>query len=191
MQRCVWPQNELSIRYHDEEWGVPIHDDHAWFEILTLEGAQAGLSWDTILKKRERYRHVFDQFDPAKVARFSDQKVERLLLDPGIVRNKLKVKSTIDNAKAFLRVQAECGSFDEFLWAFVGGKVTHGQRRSHAEIPARSSQSDALSKELKRRGFRFVGSTICYAMLQAAGVVNDHLTECYRYDELTALNPSS
>ncbi len=182
--RCLWAKNELSISYHDEEWGVPVHDDRTWFEFLILEGAQAGLSWDTILKKRARYREVFDGFDPAKVARYGQRKVKQLLADPGIVRNRLKIAATIQNAKAFLAVQKEFGSFDAYIWRFTGGKPMDNRRRSLNELPARTAESDALSKDLLRRGFKFVGSTICYALMQATGMVNDHVTDCFRYKEI-------
>src|SRR5580692_2373939 len=185
--RCGWAQNELSIRYHDEEWGVPVHDDRTWFEFLILEGAQAGLSWNTILKKRARYREVFDHFDAAKVARYDPRKVKQLLADPGIVRNRLKIAATIQNARAFLAVQKEFGSFDAYIWRFTGGKPIVNQRRSHKDLPARTAESDALSKDLLRRGFKFVGSTICYAMMQATGMVNDHTTDCFRYREILKL----
>ncbi len=180
VRRCEWAQSELAIRYHDLEWGVPLHDDRRFFELLTLEGAQAGLSWDTILKKRARYREVFADFDPAVVARFDRRRIERLLADPGIVRNRLKVESTVGNAKAFLALQAERGSFDEYVWSFVGGEPVRAAPRRLADVPARTPLSDALSKDLKRRGFRFVGSTICYAFLQATGLVNDHVLGCFR-----------
>jgi DNA-3-methyladenine glycosylase I len=183
-KRCAWARNELSIRYHDEEWGVPVHDDWTWFEFLILEGAQAGLSWDTILKKRERYREVFDQFDPAKVARYGDRKVAQLLADAGIVRNRLKIAAAIRNAKAFLAVQKEFGRFDAYIWQFTGGKPIVNRRRSVGELPARTTESDAMSKDLLRRGFKFVGSTICYAMMQATGMVNDHAVDCFRYKEV-------
>ena len=169
------------IRYHDEEWGVPVHDDHALFEFLILEGAQAGLSWSTILNKRENYRRAFDRFDPERVAAFDRRKVQQLLRDPGIVRNKLKIASTIENAKAFLCVQEEFGSFDRYIWQFVGGKPRVNKRRSLRQVPARTAESDAMSKDLKRRGFKFVGSTICYAFMQAVGLVNDHVVGCFRY----------
>lgn len=174
------------IPYHDEEWGVPHHDDRRLFELLILEGAQAGLSWETILRKRERYREVFSDFDPVRVARYSPGKVERLLQDPGIVRNRLKIESTVTNARAFLAVQREFRSFDRYLWDFAGEDAPYdGRRRSTGDVPARSPLSDALSKDLQRRGFRFVGTTICYAFLQASGVVNDHLMDCFRYAEIT------
>jgi len=179
--RCTWPSTELDIAYHDSEWGVPVHDDRTLFEFLTLEGAQAGLSWSTILKKRENYRRAFADFEPARVARFSPAKVERLMLDPGIVRNRLKIESTISNARAFLRVQGEFNSFDIYIWQLVGGKPKRNARRSMSDIPASTPESDAMSKDLKKRGFRFVGTTICYAFMQATGIVNDHLVTCFRY----------
>jgi DNA-3-methyladenine glycosylase I len=181
LKRCPWTRNELSIPYHDEEWGVPVHDDRVWFEFLILEGAQAGLSWDIILRKRERYREVLANFDPAKVARFGPREVRRLLADPGIVRNRLKIAATILNAKVFLAVQKEFGSFDKYIWQFTGGKPRVNRLRSLKQLPARTAESDAMSKDLKRRGFKFVGSTICYAMMQATGMVNDHLVTCFRY----------
>jgi DNA-3-methyladenine glycosylase I len=182
-ERCSWPVSELDIAYHDREWGVPVHDDRVLFEFLVLEGAQAGLSWSTILKKRDNYRKAFSGFDPAKVARFTAARMKSLMKDEGIVRNRLKIESTVTNARAFLAVQKEFGSFDRYLWQFVGGKPLQNSRKGR-DIPARSSQSDALSKDLQRRGFRFVGSTICYAFMQAVGMVNDHLVTCYRYREL-------
>lgn len=182
--RCRWASNETNIPYHDEEWGVPVHDDKTWFEFLTLEGAQAGLSWDIILRKRARYREVFDGFDPAKVARYGDAKVRKLLADPGIVRNRLKIASTVSNARLFLKVQEEFGSFDAYIWGFVGGKPKNNAWKTLAGLPARSAESDALSKDLAKRGFRFVGSTICYALMQATGMVNDHATTCFRYRQL-------
>jgi DNA-3-methyladenine glycosylase I len=178
--RCAWAKSDLMIAYHDTEWGVPQHDDRVLFEFLTLEGAQAGLSWETILKKRENYRRAFDNFDPAKVARYDARKVARLLADKGIIRNKLKIASTVANAKAFLAVRKEFGSFDTYLWQFVGGKPKVNTFKTMSEVPARTPESDALSKDLKKRGFNFVGSTICYAMMQATGLVNDHLTTCFR-----------
>ena len=178
--RCGWAAGELSIRYHDEEWGVPVHDDRTLFEFLILEGAQAGLSWNTILGKRENYRKAFAGFDPRRVAQFDGRKVQQLLHDPGIVRNRLKIASTIENAKAFLRVQDELGSFDRYIWQFVDGQPRINRRKSLAQVPARSEESDAMSKDLRRRGFRFVGSTICYAFMQAAGMVDDHLQGCFR-----------
>jgi DNA-3-methyladenine glycosylase I len=182
--RCPWASGELSIRYHDEEWGVPVHDDRTLFEFLILEGAQAGLSWSTILNKRENYRRAFDGFDPARVARYDRRKIERLLRDPGIVRNKLKIASTVANAKAFLRVQEEFGSFDKYIWQFVGAKPRINSPKSMKQVPARTPDSDAISKDLKKRGFNFVGSTICYAFMQAVGLVNDHVVTCFRYATL-------
>jgi DNA-3-methyladenine glycosylase I len=185
MQRCAWPSTPLDIEYHDREWGVPVHDDRVLFEFLTLEGAQAGLNWSTILKKRANYKRAFADFDPARVARFTAAREQRLLKDPGIVRNRLKVRSTIENARAFLRAQKEFGSFDRYVWQFVGGapKINHWQ--SLREIASSTRESDALSKDLKKRGFRFVGSTICYAFMQAVGMVNDHTVDCFRYRELS------
>ena len=184
LKRCSWPSAALDIAYHDREWGVPVHDDRVLFEFLILEGAQAGLSWSTILKKRENYRRAFANFNPKKVARFGAPQQKLLMKDEGIVRNQLKIESTITNARAFLAVQKEFGSFDRYVWAFVDGKPVHNARKGR-DIPASTAESDALSKDLKRRGFRFVGSTICYAFMQAVGMVNDHLTSCYRYRELT------
>jgi DNA-3-methyladenine glycosylase I len=184
--RCHWAQNELNIPYHDEEWGVPVHDEKMWFELLILEGAQAGLSWDTILRKRARYREVFDGFDPERVARYDKKKVRELLGDAGIIRNKLKIAATIGNAQAFLKVQEEFGSFDAYVWRFVGGQPKQNAWKSHRRLPAKTPESDALSKDLQNRGFRFVGSTICYALMQATGMVNDHLVSCFRYAEISA-----
>src|SRR5277367_2045975 len=181
VKRCGWASNEVNIPYHDEEWGVPVHDDRHFFEMLILEGAQAGLSWDTVLKKRARYREVFDGFDPVKVAKYDARKVKALLADPGIIRNRLKIAATIGNAKAFLAVQQEFGSFDKYVWRFVGGKPKRNAWEAHAGLPAKTAESDALSKDLLARGFRFVGSTICYAFMQATGLVNDHLVGCFRY----------
>jgi DNA-3-methyladenine glycosylase I len=183
--RCGWALNELAIRYHDEEWGVPVHDDKRWFEFITLEGAQAGLSWDTILRKREAYRSAFKEFDPARVAKFGDREVTRLIADVGIVRNRLKINSTIGNAKAFLAVQKEFGTFDDYIWRFVGGAPRINKWRALKQVPARTDESDAMSKDLIGRGFKFVGSTICYAMMQATGMVNDHLVDCERHKVLT------
>ena len=183
--RCTWAANELNIPYHDKEWGVPVHDDRKWFELLILEGAQAGLSWDTILKKRTRYYEVFDGFDPAKVARYDNKKVRGLLRDAGIIRNRLKIGATIANARAFLEVQKEFGTFDAYVWRFVGGQPKHNGWKSHKSVPAKTAESDALSKDLQKRGFRFVGSTICYALMQATGMVNDHLVSCFRYRDLS------
>src|SRR5688500_17331736 len=179
--RCAWATTELGISYHDREWGVPQHDDRVLFEFLILEGAQAGLSWETILKKRENYCKAFASFDPVKVARFDAKKVEKLLTDPGIVRNRLKVAGAVRNAKAFLAVQEEFGSFDAYVWRFVGGKPLVNRRKSMKEVPARTTESDAISKDLLKRGFTFVGSTICYAFMQAVGMVNDHEVACFRY----------
>jgi DNA-3-methyladenine glycosylase I len=185
LQRCVWAGSDaLMIDYHDREWGVPVHDDRKWFEKILLDGAQAGLSWSTILRKREGYRAAFCQFDPAQVVRFSNADVERLMLDPGIVRNRLKIESTIKNARGFLQIQSEFGSFDAYIWAFVGGATQQNRRRSVADVPAKTELSDAISKDLKRRGFSFVGSTIVYAFMQAAGLVNDHLVGCFRHSQL-------
>jgi DNA-3-methyladenine glycosylase I len=183
--RCPWARSELAIRYHDEEWGLPHHDDRALFELLILEGAQAGLSWETILQKRERYRKVFSNFEPTRVARYDDAKVQRLLSDAGIVRNRLKIESAISNACAFLAVQREHGSFAKYLWQFTGGAAIDGKRWRRGDVPARTALSDRFSADLRKRGFRFVGTTICYAFLQASGVVNDHLVDCFRYAALT------
>jgi len=178
--RCAWARTPLSIAYHDEEWGVPVHDDHRLFEFVTLEGAQAGLSWETILAKRDAYREAFAQFDPDRVARFTPARVERLLKNPGIVRNRLKVESTVRNAKAFLSVREEFGSFDAYVWRFVGGAPLVNKRKTFKDIPATTAESDALSRDLLKRGFKFVGSTICYAFMQAVGMVNDHTSDCFR-----------
>jgi DNA-3-methyladenine glycosylase I len=183
--RCSWATNELNILYHDEEWGAPVHDENKWFEFLILEGAQAGLSWDTILRKRARYREVFDAFDPAKVVRYDEKKVRELLRDAGIIRNRLKIDAAIGNARAFLEVQNELGTFDAYVWRFVGGQPKQNAWNSHKRVPARTAESDALSKDLQKRGFRFVGSTICYALMQATGMVNDHLVSCFRYRDLS------
>jgi DNA-3-methyladenine glycosylase I len=179
--RCAWAREEPNISYHDSEWGVPVHDDRVLFEFLILEGAQAGLNWTTILKKRENYRAAYAGFDVRKIAKFDERKVARLLADPGIVRNRLKVAASIANAQAFLVVQKEFGSFDAYLWQFVGGRPKQNARVSMKEVPARTEESDAMSKDLLRRGFKFVGSTICYAFMQAVGMVNDHTTDCFRY----------
>ena len=183
-RRCSWPVSELDIEYHDKEWGVPVHDDGVLFEFLILEGAQAGLSWSTILKKRENYRRAFARFNPRRVARFDAARRRLLLENEGIVRNRLKVESAVTNAEAFLAVQKEFGSFDAYVWDFVGGKPRQNAWRTPRQIPVRTRESDALSKDLQRRGFRFVGSTICYAFMQAVGMVNDHLVGCYRHAEL-------
>ena len=182
--RCPWAQGEQYIEYHDAEWGVPVHDDRLLFEFLILEGAQAGLSWSTILKKRENYRQAFDQFDPLLIAKYGMKQQAKLMANAGIVRNRLKIESTIDNAKAFLAVQDEFGCFDQFIWQFVEGHPQQNTWKSMKDVPARTLESDAMSKELKRRNFRFVGSTICYAFMQAVGMVNDHLVECFRHGEL-------
>ena len=182
--RCSWPKAELDITYHDAEWGVPVHDDRVLFEFITLEGAQAGLSWSTILKKRERYREVFAGFDPVRVARFTPARIEKILGDAGIVRHRGKIESTVSNAKAVLRVRDELGSLDRYVWQFVDGVPRVNQRRSLRDIPPSTPESDALSRDLKRRGFRFVGTTICYAFMQAVGMVNDHVVDCFRYREL-------
>ncbi|MBI5801478.1 MAG: DNA-3-methyladenine glycosylase I [Verrucomicrobia bacterium] len=184
MSRCAWARTELSIPYHDREWGVPAHDDHRLFEFLVLEGAQAGLSWETILKKRESYRAAFDQWDARKIARYDARKVAELMANPGIVRNRLKVSAAIANAQAFLAAQKEFGSFDSYLWQFVGGRTIQNRRLAMTEVPARTPESDAMSKALLKRGFRFVGPTICYALMQAVGMVNDHCVDCPRWREL-------
>ena len=182
---CHWAHGGgILARYHDEEWGVPVHDDRTLFEFLILEGAQAGLSWETILRKRERYREVFDGFDAAKIARYDARKVRSLMADPGIVRNRLKIDSTVSNARAFLAVQREFGSFDAYIWQFTGGKTLQHSLRGPKDLKPRSPESDAMSKALKKRGFRFVGSTICYAFMQATGMVNDHLRTCFRWAQL-------
>ena len=179
--RCPWAGNDLSIRYHDEEWGTPTHGDAKLFEFLILEGAQAGLSWDTILKKRENYRAAFDNFDTRKIARYDRRKIQSLMNNAGIIRNRLKIASTVQNAKAFLKTQEEFGSFDAYIWQFTGGSPIVNARRSAKQVPASTPESDAMSKDLKKRGFSFVGTTICYAFMQAMGMVNDHLTGCFRY----------
>ena len=186
IQRCGWAKGELNIAYHDEEWGVPSHDDRHLFELLILEGAQAGLSWSTILNKRAGYRRAFDNFDARRVARYDARKVKQLLADPGIVRNRLKIAAAIQNAKAFLAVRKEFGSFDAYIWQFVGGKPKQNSRRSLSEIPAQTKESDAMSEDLRGRGFKFVGSTICYAFMQAVGMVNDHTVDCFRHTEVRA-----
>lgn len=183
--RCHWASNELNTPYHDEEWGVPVHDEKKWFEFLILEGAQAGLSWDTILRKRARYREVFGGFDPGKVARYDKKKVRELLHDEGIIRNRLKIDAAIGNARAFLKVAEEFGLFDRYIWRFVDGRPKQNAWKTHKRVPAKTAQSDALSKDLQKRGFRFVGSTICYALMQATGMVNDHVVTCFRYKEVS------
>ena len=182
--RCAWARTEPSAAYHDAEWGVPVHDDHVLFELVTLEGAQAGLSWETVLKKRARYREAFAGFDPARVARFTPARIERLLQDPGLIRHRGKLESTVSNARALLAVQREFGSFDRYVWRFVDGRPRVNRPRVLSDLPARTNESDALSRDLKRRGFRFVGSTICYAFMQAVGMVNDHTADCFRLREL-------
>ena len=184
LSRCGWAKTPASIAYHDVEWGVPVHEDHVFFEFLILEGAQAGLSWETILKKRDAYREAFAGFDPARVARFSTAKVERLLQNAGIVRNRLKVVSAVTNAKAFLAVQRDFGSFDAYVWQFVGGAPLVNRRERTSQLPARTVESDKLSRDLLGRGFKFVGSTICYAFMQATGMVNDHTIDCFRFDSI-------
>ena len=186
--RCPWPgELEMMIKYHDTEWGLPLHDDQKHFEFLVLEAAQAGLSWRTVLTKRENYRKAFAGFDPVKVARYSKKHTEQLLRDPGIIRNRLKIESAVASARGFLEVQEEFGSFDQFIWRFVDGRPRVNQYRVFSEVPAKSAESDAMSKELKARGFAFVGSTICYAYMQAVGLVNDHLVTCFRHRELKRL----
>ena len=182
--RCAWATGQQMVRYHDEEWGVPVHDDHKLFEFLILEGAQAGLSWSTILNKRENYRRAFDRFNPKRVACYDRRKLKQLLADPGIVRNKLKIAAAVENAKAFLDVQEEFGSFDRYIWQFVGGTPKVNARPSMKQVPPRTAESDAVSNDLKRRGFNFVGSTISYAFMQAVGMVNDHSIDCFRYKQL-------
>lgn len=183
-QRCSWPKKELDIEYHDNEWGVPVHDDDKLFEFLVLDAFQAGLSWSTILNKRENFRKAFDNFDYKKIINYDQSKIDELLQDAGIIRNKLKIKATISNAKAFMEVQKEFGSFDKYIWSFTGGKTKINKWTELSQIPATSLESDNMSKDLKKRGFKFVGSTICYAFMQAAGMVNDHLVSCYRYKEI-------
>ena len=184
LPRCAWAKRPLDIQYHDQEWGVPQHDDRVLFEFLVLEGAQAGLSWSTILNKRNNYRRAFDNFDARKVARYDARKISKLLADPGIVRNRLKISAAIQNAKSFLAVQKEFGNFDTYIWRFVGGRPIRNARQSLKEIPARTPESDAMSRDLLRRGFKFVGPTICYALMQAVGMVNDHLVTCFRYSQI-------
>lgn len=186
VRRCSWPRTELDIAYHDAEWGVPVRDETKLFELLTLEGAQAGLSWSIILRKRDAYREAFLGFDASRIARFTPARIERLMKDPGIVRNRLKIESTVTNARAFVRLQHEIGSFSDFIWGFVNGRPRVNRWKALDAIPARSPESDGMSAALKKRGFRFVGSTICYAFMQAAGLVNDHLIDCFRYRELAA-----
>jgi DNA-3-methyladenine glycosylase I len=189
VRRCRWAQSPLMMAYHDAEWGVPVHDARRLFEFLILEGAQAGLSWEIILRKRESYRRAFDRFDAAKVARYDKRKIYELLADEGIVRNRLKIESAITNARIFLAIEEEPGGFDRYVWNFVNGKPLANRRRTRRSVPARSKQSDAMSKDLKRRGFRFVGSTICYAFMQAVGMVNDHTIDCFRHKAVARLTP--
>jgi DNA-3-methyladenine glycosylase I len=184
LRRCLWAKGDEYVDYHDKEWGVPVHDDRLLFEFLILEGAQAGLSWATILHKRDNYREAFDQFNPEVVAKYGKRKQQGLLANPGIVRNRLKIEAAIQNAKAFLAVQREYSSFDEYIWGFVGGKPKQNAWKSMKAVPAQTPESDAVSKDLKQRGFKFVGSTICYAFMQAVGMVNDHLVDCFRHAEL-------
>lgn len=185
MNRCGWTKNDLAIRYHDEEWGVLVHDDKKLFGFLILEGAQAGLSWDTILRKRENYRAAFDDFDAEKIARYDEKKIVELLQNQGIVRNRLKIASTVQNAKSFLKVREEFGSFDDYIWRFVDGKPIKNAWKSLRVVPAKTEISDAISKDLKKRGFNFVGSTIMYAFMQACGLVNDHLVSCFRRNQIS------
>jgi DNA-3-methyladenine glycosylase I len=184
LTRCQWAPREPLIGYHDHEWGMPLHDDRRLFEFLILEGAQAGLSWETILKKRDNYRAAFDNFDPATVAAYDDAKVAALLSDAGIIRNRLKINAAITNARAYRQVQAECGTFDAYVWGFAGGRPRHNAWPSLRDIPAKSPEAEALSKDLLKRGFKFVGPTICYAFMQATGMVNDHTVDCFRYQQL-------
>ena len=183
-QRCGWAKKDLDVEYHDTEWGVPVHDDRKLFEFLVLDAFQAGLSWSTILNKRENFRKAFDNFDYHKIAKYNQAKIDELLQNEGIIRNKLKINATITNAKAFIQVQNEFGSFDKYIWSFTGGKTIINSRKEMSDIPATSIESDAMSKDLKKRGFKFAGSTICYAIMQAAGMVNDHLVSCFRYNEI-------
>jgi DNA-3-methyladenine glycosylase I len=187
IHRCEWADNELNIPYHDREWGVPLHDDRLWFEFLILEGAQAGLSWDTILRKRDHYRLAFDNFDAARIAAYGERKIEALAADQGIIRNRLKIASAVKNAGAFLSLQNQFGSFAPYIWGFVGGRPKRNSWRSHREVPAQTPESVAMSKDLRRRGFTFVGPTICYALMQATGMVNDHLVACFRHREINRL----
>lgn len=182
---CGWAKKPLDIEYHNTEWGVPVHNDRKWFEFIILDAFQAGLSWSTILNKRENFRKAFDQFDPQKIAKYKQAKIDELLQNEGIIRNKLKINGTIKNAIAFIKVQQEFGTFDKYIWSFTGGKTIMNAWKEMKDIPATSNESDAMSKDLKKRGFTFVGSTICYAIMQAAGMVNDHLVSCFRYKEVS------
>lgn len=191
-KRCWWPGDDpIYVNYHDEEWGVPVHDDRIWFEFICLDGQQAGLSWIMVLKKRENYRKAFHNFDPQKVSRMRDSTIEKYLTDPGLIRNRLKLYSIPHNARSFLKVQDEFGSFDDYIWQFVDGEPLDGRRRKMDDVPATSPESDAMSKDLKKRGFKFCGSTICYAFMQAAGMINDHLETCFRYEEIKTLHKST
>ena len=190
-RRCPWPATELDIAYHDTEWGVPVHDDRLLFEMLLLEGAQAGLSWSIILKKRKGYRAANDNFDPERIAQYPQRKLDQLLSNPGIVRNRLKIAAAVRNAEACLQVREEFGTFDRYLWQFVGDQPRTNRRRSSKEVPARTAESDTMSADLRRRGFKFVGTTICYAFMQAVGMVNDHLASCFRYEEIAGLRPNT
>jgi len=188
-KRCDWSGTEpIYVDYHDKEWGVPVHDDRMHFEMIILDGAQAGLSWITILKRRDSYREAFDNFDAVKVSRYNDKKVEKLLTNPGIIRNRLKVNSSVKNAQAFLKIQKEFGSFDDYIWQFVNHKTIQSKWKKMSELPAKTAESDTMNKDLKKRGFSFVGSTICYAYMQAAGMINDHITNCFRYKEVKELS---
>jgi DNA-3-methyladenine glycosylase I len=182
--RCAWITDPLMQKYHDEEWGVPLHDDRKLFEFMVLDAFQAGLSWKTVLNKRENFRNALDNFDPQKISRYDERKYNELLLDAGIIRNRAKIRGTIENAKAFLKIQEEFGTFDKYIWSFTGGKTIVNHWKTLSDLPARTELSDQMSKDLSRRGFKFVGSTICYAFMQAAGMVNDHITECFRHKEL-------
>ncbi len=187
LTRCAWVSSLVSYPYHDREWGVPVHDNRTLFEMLLLEGAQAGLSWETILKKRDGYRHAFDNFHARTIASYGQDKIDMLLQDPGIIRNRLKVHGAIQNARSFLSVQDEFGSFDDYLWGFIGGAPRVNTWRSIDEVPAHTAESDAMSKDLRKRGFKFVGSTICYALMQSVGMVNDHTTDCFRYSQINTM----
>src|SRR5436190_13321611 len=184
MKRCLWAKGDQYIAYHDTEWGVPVHDDRLLFEFLVLEGAQAGLSWSTILNKRENYRKAFDNFDAQKIAKYDARKIKKLLADAGIVRNKLKIAAAVQNAKAFLAVQKEFGNFDAYIWSFVNNQPIRNKFKKMKDVPARTPESDAMSKNLSKRGFKFAGSTICYAFMQAVGMVNDHIVDCFRHDQI-------
>ncbi|PWU02793.1 MAG: DNA-3-methyladenine glycosylase I [Candidatus Melainabacteria bacterium] len=184
LARCTWAKSPIMIEYHDLEWGAPVHDDQTLFEFLILEGAQAGLSWETVLKKRDTYRQVFDNFEAEKIARYQEKKIAKLLAEPGIIRNRLKILAAIENARAFLKVQSEFGNFNEYIWNFVGGRPLVNVWKSTSDVPAKTAESDAMSRDLKKQNFKFVGSTICYAFMQATGMVNDHLVTCFRHEQL-------